>query len=504
MRIRLGMTAIVGAIFALAAPAQTVSYQHKRGIFFPIPTERLNNLNPRPTKIRLWTAAPGQKWRMARELAIDDLDQQTGTGRRGFAFTAGDDGDYEFATQQVFPDGGESPRESQLRPDFRVIFDSKPPTVTAAAVGTTGIEWDLRDEFPETDSVVIEARYKDTNQQWVAVKKNQRNTDRFTWSSIPAGYVLEVRVVGKDKAGNEGRSQIITLPTTAGVIADRGRRNDDASPRAGSTSYGDDFPNRPEIQYVNELDFRVESKLTRVTKSGIGKVVLFVRDEKTGWREVIKQDTAITMADKDPMVKVPFKATADGLYEFRVLPVSNAELERGDKIISPGKSDPAQIMVEVDTVNPEVTIRNVKVTAGSGGLPRVDIEYLAKDRNLIVENPVTLEWSSNKSNWNIITRTKRDGVFTWENIPETEWKVFIRARAQDKASNEGTGEWAQPVVIDLDRPEATIERIERSGGKPPSGNETRTIPGQAPAGSPASPSGGSLIAIPGLTPGGNK
>jgi hypothetical protein len=67
MRIRLGMTAIVGAIFALVAPAQTVSHQHKRGIFFPIPTERLNNLNPRPTKIRLWTAAPGQKWRMARD-----------------------------------------------------------------------------------------------------------------------------------------------------------------------------------------------------------------------------------------------------------------------------------------------------------------------------------------------------------------------------------------------------------------------------------------------------
>jgi hypothetical protein len=158
-------------------------------------------------------------------------------------------------------------------------------------------------------------------------------------------------------------------------------------------------------------------------------------------------------------------------------------------------------MVEVDTVKPEVAIRSVKVTAGSGGLPRVEIDYLANDRNLLNENPVTLEWSKDKVTWTIITRTKRDGIHVWDSIPEAEWKIFVRARAQDMASNEGQAEWPNPVYLDLDRPEATIERIERTGESRPPATETRFIPGQAPGSAAPGNTGGNLLDIPSLSPG---
>ena len=139
MRVRLGMLAVVAAFVAgggdhaLAQDAAT--YKHTRNIFFPV--ERIFETNPKPAKVRLWAAGPGQKWKVAAEKTLDNLDSNGGDGKRGFFFTASEDGEYEFASQRVFADGGESPREASLKAEFRVIFDTKPPTVQAAASGTT-------------------------------------------------------------------------------------------------------------------------------------------------------------------------------------------------------------------------------------------------------------------------------------------------------------------------------------------------------------------------------
>lgn len=491
-----------------------ISYQHRRQIFFPIPTDRLQTANPRPAKLRLWAAAPGQKWKLVAEKTPDNLDTNSprdgGDGSRGFLFRATTDGEYEFASQQVYADGNETPREANLRAEFRVVFDTRPPSVQAAAYGSTGIEWDVRDEYLDPDSIGIEARYKDTNRGWTKVKDRLRPQDRFTWTNIPNGYQLEVRVVGKDRAGNEASSRVITLPTSGGsglsgiapaTLPGAGRTGEPFA-RGGGSSYGDDIPTRPEIQYVNQQSFDVRSKITRITKSGIGKVVLWVRDEKTGWKEVREQTTSIRFEDPEPWVSIPFRAPSDGLYEFRVVPVSNATLVRGEKPEQPGKNDPAQIMVEVDTTVPEVTIRNVRVGPGGTGGPRVEIDYLAKDRNLIADNPVILEWSKDPAidQWQIITRTRRDGPYVWDNVPENEWKLYLRARAVDKATGEGRTVWDKPVIVDLDRPEATIEKIERSGGGAigDTNTEKKSTPPVITPNPKGGNSSGDLMGIPGL------
>ncbi|MFO0938539.1 MAG: hypothetical protein U0798_18700 [Gemmataceae bacterium] len=520
MRVRLGMLAVVAAFFAgagnRALGQDSPIYKHTRNIFFPIPIERLNALNPKPTKVRLWAAAPGQKWKVASEKAPNELDQNGSDGNRGLYFNASDDGEYEFALQQVFADGTESPRESSLKASYRVVFDTKPPSVQAAANGTTGIEWDCRDENLDQDGITVQARYKDTNQKWTTVLDHLRPQAQHTWTSIPNGYSLEVRVSAKDKAGNESFSRIVTLPTMAGGTGLLGAsgssagRTNDSFPRNGTTSYGDDFPNRPEIQYVNTLNFDVKAKITRITKSGVGKVVLFVREEKTGWKKYSEKTTDIRFEQNDQIVPIPFAATADGLYEFRVVPMSNASIEQNLNPEAPNKNDPAQILVKVDMTKPEVSIRNVKVLgAVGGGTPRIEIDYKVSDANLVVDNPVILEWSrtdNDADNWEQITRTRQDGPFMWDNVPDKEWKLYIRARAIDKAGNEGKGKWDKAVYIDLERPEATIEKIERVGGVSGGGSGSiEPATERKPAGTPsnippAKGNGGSnLIAIPGLS-----
>lgn len=517
MRFRLGILAAVTAWMAgtgdRACGQDAATFKHTRNIFFPIPVERMLSANPRPTKVRLWAATPGQKWKMVSEKSPDNLETNGGDGSRGFFYTAPEDGEIEFASQRVFSDGTESPREASLRAEFRVTFDTRPPSVQAAAYGTTGIEWDVRDEHLDPDGVAIEARYKDTNRPWSRVKERLKAQDRYTWSNIPNGYTLEVRVAGKDKAGNESFSRIITLPTAGGGtgLSSPGSnplsgRSSEPFARTGATSYGDDIPTRPEIQYFKELQFDVRSKITRVTKSGVGKVILWVRDEKTGWKESKEQPADIRFEQTDPWVSIPFTAAADGLYEFRVVPVSRAQMERGDKSEAPGKNDPAQIMVEVDTTKPEVQIRSVKVSGGVSGAPKVEIDFVAKDRNLIADNPVILEWARdpNAPTWEPIARTRRDGPYVWDAVPENEWKLFIRARAIDKAANEGRTAWDKPVIIDLDRPEATIEKIERPGGggiQTNPGTE-RKPPASIDSGTPVRSGGGNLLDVPGL-PGSN-
>jgi hypothetical protein len=509
MRVRLLILALVSAGLAgMSAHAQDVKYSFRKSIFFPIPTDRLENLNPKPAKLRLWYAAAGQSWKMYSEKAVNNLDQNNGA-QRGFLFESPGEGEYEFASQLVYPDGGESPKEGQLKSAWRVVFDTKPPAVTANAVNATGIEWEVRDEYLDPDGVRIEARYRDTNKSWTVVKERLQPRDQYTWNKIPNGYNLEVRVVAKDRAGNEGFSRIMILPNGngnsgrslgTGTLGTTGSSigRDDRFPSTARTSYGDDVPNRPDILYINHPNYDVESKITRITKSGIGKVVLWQRDNDNSWKQVGEDPNYIPYEKQDAMVRIPYVFQKEGLQEFRVIPWSKATIDRNEKIEGPRKEDRGQILVMYDVTKPTVVIKNVRVMNGNTGIPRLEIDYAASDQNLITDNPVTLEWRGEKqTNWQTITRTKSSGVYNWDNLPDNEWKILIRARAQDKASNEGSADYKEPIILDMERPEATIERIERTG----SGGTTRNDPAlenRPPPGSGTPVKTSDIIGIPGL------
>src|SRR5262245_38324980 len=288
--LRLGVVLVVGAILVGYSPAQDsrgTTYWPRKRIDFPVPLKAIQEMNPRPEKVRLYAAEQGGRFRLVSEKTPENLDgfeDLRGNKLRGFTYTARDDGEVTFATQRVFHDGKESPRTEDLVAESRVVFDTRPPSVQIATLGTVGLEWDVRDENLDPDGVTLQARYKDTKSDWQSWKDRLSPQDKLTSIRIPANYKLEVRVVGKDRAGNEMASRPVVLPAD-GPGGGLGRSDPGFTPARGgesgsgtgrSTSYGDDLPNRPAVEYVNRYDFTVKSKLTRVTMSGVKATYLWV------------------------------------------------------------------------------------------------------------------------------------------------------------------------------------------------------------------------------------
>jgi len=205
---RLGLGLVVGAVLAGFAPAQDgrgTTYWPRKRIDFHIQVRAIQEMNPRPAKLRLYAAERGGRFTLVAEKTPDTLDEfedLKGNRLRGFTYTARDDGEVQFATQRVFADGKESPRTEDLAAESRVVFDSRPPAVQLATLGTLGVEWDVRDEALDPDGVTLQARYKDTRSDWQTYRERLNPQDKFTVRSIPTGYKLELRIVAKDRAGN--------------------------------------------------------------------------------------------------------------------------------------------------------------------------------------------------------------------------------------------------------------------------------------------------------------
>ncbi|HEY2783730.1 MAG TPA: hypothetical protein VGJ05_02045 [Fimbriiglobus sp.] len=526
---RLGLGLVVGLVLgggslAFGQDGHGTTYWPRKRIDFPVPIKALNEMNPRPEKLRFYAAEAGGRFVLVSEKTPDTLDSfedLRGNKLRGFTYTARDDGEVTFATQRVYRGGKESPRTEDLPIEMRVVFDTRPPAVQLAALGTLGVEWDVRDENLDPDGVMLQARYKDTKSDWQKYKDRLAPQDKFTVRNIPSGYKLEVRIVAKDRAGNEMASRPVVLPAD-GVGGGIGRSDPGLGTNRGSdplygnrgsgraTSYGDDLPNRPAVEYVNRFDFTVKSKLTRVTMSGVKSVNLWVNTlEVPGmqptWKIGPTQKVDIPYNTPDPKVDIPYQANADGLYGFIVIPVNGADR----KVDDPRRTDPAQFLVEVDTKKPDVKIHNVKVSPGGATGAKVEIEYTATDKNLW-DRPIILEYADGPDgpDWKPITpdRERNDGRYLWTALPEGKWKFYVRVRAVDKAGNTGENVYDKPVIVDLDRPEATIEKVTHPGAgggvtperyQPPPGG-TPKLPDKSDEENKGVGGGAGLIPVPKL------
>ncbi len=490
MRRGLGVIAAVAA--ALAAPparAQDpdVRYWPLREINFPVPLDTIQAMKPRPSKLRFYVARDRVKFARAAARSLTDLDLiDPDKNRRGFRYVSPADGEYSFALQLVYPDGRVEPRDADLVASYRVIIDTHPPVVRAAAFGGTGVEWEVTDDNPKPDSVELQVRWVGERQFTTVRPREFGLRDRYTWTGLTAKQPLEVRVVARDRAGHEGMSRPITLPAagaSAGLDRDPGRPPADR----GGSGFGhpEDFPTRPQIDYVNTHNLTVESKLTRVTRSGVRAAHLWVNDGKTGWKLATSRPVSITPADRDPTIRIPYAVEKDGLYGFIVIPENGA----GGKQDDPRPGDPAQFLIEVDTERPFVKVKNVKVSPGGAVGPRVEIEWEAVDKNLFDE-PIVLEYTTDKASgrWEPITpgKVRNTGRYVWEVEDKNLWRVYIRASAVDKASNRSEHVYEKEVLIDLEKPAAVIEKVQGSGG-PPSERDSRRPSEPAPAPAPSAP-----------------
>ena len=517
------VVALLAAVGSAAGQDGGLQTKHwpRHDISFPIDVTAFEALSPRPVSIRFSAATPDRPFRLVANKKPAELDKildkqdPNAVPRRGFTYTAAGDGVEEFAVQYEYADGQLAPAKPS--PQFRIHFDATVPVVKATATGPNGIRWQADDANLVPGSVRIEGRYVGLGDKPFEILNTGelKADDSFTWK-IPATRTMEVVVVARDRAGNNGRSKVIRL----GAGADRA----DADPkkpgsfgdpivrdpaRTGSGFGGiDEFPsNRPKIDYKSTNKLTVKSKVTHVTRSGVESAQLFVQNESTEWRAAGKKDGLNFTADTpDPTVEIPFDAPRDGLYGFIIQPISRA----GTKADDPRPGDVAQYLVEVDTTKPEMTLKNVRV--GGGGLngPLVEIEWQASDKNLHVE-PITLEFSDDdKKTWKPISGTKltNTGKYTWEITDKKLWRFHVRGQATDMAGNSAFDETKQPVLVDLDKPSGTVEKV-NDGGPPttPRRQVQHTEPGiepgklavtpaAAPAAQPKPPSVGGRIGAP--------
>ncbi len=470
------MASLIGATGVASAQADTapdVRYWPLREINFPVPLERYGRDSARPAKLHFHVYDRGA-WSEYAVRGINDLDLiDSETKKRGFRYVSPADGQYDFALQLESASGELTPRTADLSPQYRVVVDTRPPLVRAARVGKTGIEWEAVDENLAASGVRLEARWvRDSsnpdanldNAKYVTVNPrgfNPKAVDSYTWTELRPGDILDFRVVAKDKANHETATPPIRLP------------GDGEGPGLGVARPGSGFGGTADAggdrrfgpgskDYSNTRNLTITSKLQKVTRSGVASSHLWMRDASQKWVKV--KDKAESIAEETPNPKIvwPHAVEKDGEYGFIVI----AENAAGKRDADPRPGDAAQFLIEVDTEFPQAAITDARVSGTAE--PRVEIAWSARDNNFD-STPILLEYAptatASEAEWKPVHagRLPNTGKYTWFVTDPKVWQFFLRIRATDLAGNETKTPYGKKVIVDLDTPKATIEKIAGNG-----------------------------------------
>jgi hypothetical protein len=466
------------AVFALAAEPPRVRGQDGSDptakhwplakISFPVDIERVMAANPRPLSLRFYARTTSRgKFDLVADKKLDELDEiedlNSRAKKRGFHYTSAADGRVDFALQYVYAGGETAPATANLSAQYKIVFDTRQPLARITTTGPRGVKWSIEDENLLPTGARLEVRSAGGTTWTTVLTREFAASDSYTWAPFDRNRVLEVRVVGKDRAGHEGVSNIVRISGDGGDV----RQPDPRDPPPGGridTGFGgpDDFPTRPQIEYVNDKRLVVRSKPTRVTRSGIAKAVLWMKEQTGQWHAVGTNDKVnITLDDTDKEIAIPYEAKADGLYHFIIQPVNGA----GQKPDDPRDGDPAHWIVEVDTTAPTVTLKGAKAVPGGLSGPRVEIDYAVVEKNQMPE-PITIEYTTDPTykNWTpIASKVPNTGKYVWEIEDPTVWKFHLRVTAVDRAANTGSDQSKEMITVDLETPSAVIDRIDTGG-----------------------------------------
>jgi hypothetical protein len=420
------------------------NYHPQRAFGYPIRADALAALNPKPTHLQLFYSLNRGAFQKGPKVAVNAL-QRINDGKDGFLFDAPRDGDYEFAVQLVY---------GQIVGESRTIIDTVPPRVQIAAVGN-GVEWAASDDNLSEANVKLECKWP-TSTEWTEVKDRPfRTRDSYAWR-MPPGKSLEVRVKARDLAGNDGASVIVRVPGDAGATVGLPKGG------LGAGAFGGANLPQPRIDYVRDLDFNVDYSVQKMGRSGVQAAHLFVLKEQGGWDLVKRHPVKLMPDDKSHALSLPYKAEREGTFGFFIIPESGA----GKRADDPKRDDPPMVLVVVDTTKPRVQLTGVQVKPGGAKGPLVEFTWEASDPNLMPQ-PVKLEWSLDKSAavWSEVkykldnNLTATSGRYAWEVPDEKVWKFWVRMSAIDKAGNSGEHVWPQEVLVDLEKPSATINGV---------------------------------------------
>jgi hypothetical protein len=485
---------------------QTAYWPHKR-VGIPVSQKAIENEfrqsgRPKPTHLQLYSRFNRGTWQKGKKLPLDKLDEvSNGTG---FQFYADRDGEYDFTVQYVFADGTVSPRTEELAAQQRVVIDTVPPVVRIAA-GKNGVRWTTFDDnLDQRDSkaVTLQVRRAGGGSWTTVTTKTFAPDDTYLWDLKPSD-VLEVRVMVKDRAGHEGVSAIVRVPGDAALGAAFPRPGTDAPRAIDPLTTAPAAGPGPGISYVNDKRVELEYTIEKMGPSGVQAVHLWVLQDKDNgprgmWQKVDRFPT--DKANKDQTLTLGYTAPDDGKYGFIVIPESGA----GRRPPDPRADDQPMFVVVVDTEKPYARITGVTVAPNGAGGRRVTVTWEVYDRNLMTSpGPVSLEYSTDKAavQWKEVRHqlpagelqrraagAERDAVYAgryeWD-VPDPElWRVYIRMRAVDHATNTATVLWKdaggkEEVILDLTTPEARIK-----GGKAGTGKSSPPAPSPAPVTTP--------------------
>ena len=131
----------------------------------------------------------------------------------------------------------------------------------------------------------------------------------------------------------------------------------------------------------------------------------------------------------------------------------------------------------MDTEFPQASVTDARVSGTAE--PRVEISWTARDANFD-STPILLEYALSPTaldaEWKPVhaARLPNTGKYTWFVTDPKVWQFYLRVRAIDLAGNETKTPYGKKVIVDLDTPKATIEKI--AGNGPPSKAQERGTP----------------------------
>jgi hypothetical protein len=492
----LATLALLAALLAPSAQAQTARIIHHRSRSFRIPVTIAEDALSRVREVRLWASDDlGYTWKEA---------GRTPPSRLEFPFKVPRDGEYWFAVQTIDTQGRAFPNGDQTaEPSLKVFVDTTPPSVILEPKGRRAsqiaVAWEIQDAHLVTSSFALEYQSQGAREDdWRAVPLRSDEllpSGAKTWD-VGTADAVRVRASVKDRAGNLRQAEI-TIADGLAAAPDQSSRNDPLAPpsptRISNPSHqldtDDPFaPQSPAAQPIADDGFEDPNAAARSARSqppraneqtpsqtllvpspqfplkysvedagstGPALVELWVtRDGGRSWSR--------QAPDADRASPYPVDLGSEGSYGLWLVVQSASGL--GDPAPAPG--DRPQIWVEVDSTPPQVQLDPPRVGTGTN-LGRVLITWRVTDPHL-AEKPIVLSYrpDSPEAGWQPITeRIANTGRYIWQVPQGVPPRFHVKIDVYDAVGNRASAEttdFGPPVIVDRSRPKGRILGLDQS------------------------------------------